>query len=56
MDTMAIPQTLHLRPIQLTAVPLKLKLALSPARFELAAEPALNAAVSAPRNIQPLPL
>src|SRR5439155_952675 len=50
MDTVAIPQMLHFRPIQLTAVPLKVKLAVAPAMSELPAAPPLKAATSAPRR------
>src|SRR5258706_7753331 len=52
MDTVAIPQTLHLRPIQLTPVPVKLNVAVAPAISELPAAPLLKAAISAPRNTQ----
>src|SRR5947209_230263 len=50
MDTVAIPQMLHFRPIQLTAVPLKVKLAVAPAMSELPAAPPLKVATSAPRR------
>ncbi len=52
MDTVAIPQTLHLRPIQLTPVPVKLNVAVAPAISELPAAPLLKAAISAPRITQ----
>src|SRR5688572_22312774 len=52
MDTLAIPQTLHLRPIQLTAVPVKVSVAVAPVTLELPACPPLNAAISAPRSTQ----
>src|SRR3989442_15415052 len=52
MDTVAIPQTLHLRPIQLTAVPVKLKVTVAPDTSELPAVPPLNAATSGPRRTQ----
>src|SRR5437899_1074844 len=50
MDTVAIPQMLHLRPIQLTAVPVKVKVAVAPAMSELPAAPPLKVATSAPRR------
>ncbi len=53
MDTVAIPQTLHLRPIQLTPVPEKLNVAVAPAISELPAVPLLKAAISAPRDEHP---
>src|SRR5438309_8576365 len=56
MNTVAIPQTLHLSPTQLTAVPVKVKLAVSPPIFELAAVPPLKAATSGPRSVQPVPV
>src|SRR5687768_6719090 len=46
MDTLAIPQTLHLRPIQLTAVPVKVSVAVAPVTLELPACPPLKAAIS----------
>src|SRR5437879_11472220 len=52
MDTVAIPQTLHLRPIQLTAVPVKLKVTVAPDTSELPAVPPLKAATSGPRSTQ----
>src|SRR5205807_203639 len=52
MDTVAIPQMLHLRPNQLTAVPVKLKVAVAPDTSELAAVPPLKAATSGPRRTQ----
>src|SRR5437870_1626171 len=52
MDTVAIPQTLHLRPIQLTAVPVKLKVTVAPDTSELPAVPPLKAATSGPRRTQ----
>ena len=48
MDTVAIPQTLHLTPIQLTAVPVKLKIALDAATLEATMLPPLKVPVSAP--------
>src|SRR3989442_797619 len=52
MDTVAIPQTLHLRPIQLTAVPVKLNVTVAPDTSELPAVPPLKAATSEPRRTQ----
>src|SRR3989442_713523 len=52
MDTVAIPQTLHLRPIQLTAVPVKLNVTVAPDTSELPAVPPLKAATSGPRRTQ----
>ena len=52
MDTLAIPQMLHLSPIQLTAVPLKVNVAVAPATFEVTAMPPLKAAISGPRRTQ----
>src|SRR5437762_3191090 len=50
MDTVAIPQIVHLRPIQVTPVPVKVNVAVAPAMSELPAEPPLKAATSAPRR------
>src|SRR2546422_965629 len=52
MDTVAIPQMLHLRPIQLTAVPVKLNVTVAPDTSELPAVPPLKAATSGPRRTQ----
>src|SRR5258708_32639230 len=52
MDTVAIPQTLHLRPIQLTAVPVKLRVTVAPDTSELPAVPPLKAATSDPPRTQ----
>src|SRR5687768_7605125 len=43
MDTVAIPQMLHWRPIQLTAVPVKVYVTVAPATSELPAVPPLKA-------------
>src|SRR5882762_104388 len=51
MDTFAVPQVLHFRPIQLSAVPVKLNVAVVGV-FALWAVPSLKAAVSVPRSTQ----
>ena len=48
IDTAAIPQTLHLRPIQLTDLPMNVNVAVAPAMLELSAVPPLKVATSAP--------
>jgi len=48
MDTAAIPQTLHLTPIQLTAVPVKLNIAEDAATLEATMLTPLKVPVSAP--------
>src|SRR5688500_10754018 len=50
METVAMPQTLHRRPIQLTAVPVKVSVAVAPGTFELLAAPPLKTATSGPRG------
>src|SRR5258708_18137261 len=52
METVAIPQTLHLRPIQVTAVPVNVNMAVAPVTSELPAVPPLKAATSGPRRTQ----
>src|SRR5258708_11341718 len=52
METVAIPQTLHLRPIQVTAVPVNVNVAVAPVTSELPAVPPLKAATSGPRRTQ----
>ena len=47
-----MPQALHRRPIQLTAVPVKVKVTVAPVTSELPALPPLKAATSAPRRTQ----
>src|SRR5437899_7382505 len=48
METVAIPQTLHLSPIQLTPVSVKGNVAVAPATFEPTAAPTLNVAILRP--------
>ena len=48
MDTRAMPQTLHLTPIQLTAVPVKLNIAVDAITLEATMVPPLKLPVSAP--------
>src|SRR5262245_46698822 len=52
IDTVAIPQILHFRPIQVTAVPVKRNVAVAPVMSELPAVRPLNEATSAPRITQ----
>src|SRR5258708_27555465 len=52
MDTVAIPQALHWRRIQFTAVPVKLRVTVAPDTSELPAVPPLKAATSGPRRTQ----
>jgi len=47
-DTAAMPQTLHLTPIQLTAVPVKLNIAVEATILEATMLPPLKVPVSAP--------
>jgi hypothetical protein len=48
MDTVAMPQTLHLTPIQLTAVPVKVNVAMAAVCLEATMVPPLKVPVSAP--------
>src|SRR5688572_7255794 len=48
MDTVAIPQTLHLTPTQLSAVPVKLNVAVEPAVLECKIRSPLNVPVPGP--------
>src|SRR5258706_268287 len=52
METAAIPQTLHLTPIQLTAVPVKLNIAVDAMTLEATMPPPLKVPVSAPYVVQ----
>jgi hypothetical protein len=50
IETVAIPQTLHLRPIHVIDRPANVNVAVAPVTSELPADPPLNAATSAPRG------
>src|SRR6267154_2520795 len=51
MDTLAIPQLSHLTPIQLTAVPVKLNVAVDPVTLEATMVPPLKVPVPEPNAV-----